>query len=93
MCRRTTHRTFNLNSFVFSKGSSTIVGDLNGDTYVDAMDFAMLKMYLLGSIKDFPVEDDLVAGDVNADNAIDALDFAVFKQYLLHIIPQLPYKP
>lgn len=53
----------------------------------------MLKMYLLGSIKDFPVEDDLVAGDVNADNAIDALDFAVFKQYLLHIIPQLPYKP
>lgn len=43
---------------------------------------ALMKMYLLGSIKDFPVENDLAAGDLNADGVVDALDFAVFKKYL-----------
>ncbi|HEX3029725.1 MAG TPA: glycoside hydrolase N-terminal domain-containing protein [Clostridia bacterium] len=80
----------NLNWWKFEKGG-VIVGDLNGDTYVDAVDFALLKMYLLGSVKDFPVENDLEAADLNADKAIDALDFAVFKQYLLKTITTLPY--
>ncbi|HEX3029224.1 MAG TPA: carbohydrate-binding protein [Clostridia bacterium] len=84
---------FNVNWFVFDKGSTTKVGDLNGDTFVDAMDFALLKMYLIKSIKDFPVENDLVAADLNGDKAIDALDFAVFKQYLLGTIKVLPYVP
>ncbi|HEX3029727.1 MAG TPA: carbohydrate-binding protein, partial [Clostridia bacterium] len=84
---------FNLNWFVFGKGTPTKVGDLNGDTYVDAMDFALIRMYLLGSVKDFPVENDLEAADLNNDKAIDALDFAVFKQYLLGIIKTLPYTP
>ncbi len=85
---------FNVNWFVFGKEEAPVtVGDLNGDTYVDAMDFALMKMYLLGSIKDFPVDNDLQAADVNLDKAVDALDFAVFKQYLLHAIPELPYNP
>ncbi|HEX3029223.1 MAG TPA: AbfB domain-containing protein [Clostridia bacterium] len=71
--------------------ATTTVGDLNGDTFVDAVDYALLKMYLLGSVKDFPVENDLVAADLNADKAIDALDFAVFKQYLLGTVKVLPY--
>jgi hypothetical protein len=41
-----------------------------------------MKMYLLGSITDFPVQN-LVAGDLYADGVIDALDFAVLKKYLL----------
>ncbi len=73
--------------------AATKVGDLDGDTRVDAMDFALMKMYMLGSIKDFPVENDLVAADLNADTVIDALDFAVFKQYLLGTIKELPYVP
>jgi hypothetical protein len=83
---------FNLNWFKFTSGSvtPTLTGDLNGDTSVDATDYALMKMYLLGSINDFPVQDDLAAGDLNLDGAIDVLDLAVFKKYLLGIIPKLP---
>ncbi len=67
-----------------------IVGDLNGDKAIDATDYALMKMYLLGSINDFPAENDLVAADLNSDGNIDALDFAVFKKYLLGDISKLP---
>ncbi|HEX3029724.1 MAG TPA: glycosyl hydrolase 115 family protein [Clostridia bacterium] len=83
----------NFNWFTFETMPVAIVGDLNADTYVDAVDFALLKMYLLGSVKDFPAENDLEAADLNADKVIDALDFAVFKQYLLGTVKELPYKP
>ena len=72
--------------------NTTIVGDLNGDGNVDSTDYALLKMYLLGSINDFPVENDIKAGDLNADGVIDALDFATFKQYLLGVVTKLPTK-
>ena len=75
---------FNINWFIFSTdGITPTMGDLNGDDSVDATDYALMKMYLLGSINDFPVENDLEAGDLNKDGAIDALDFAVFKKILL----------
>ena len=86
---------FNLNWFKFTSGSVTptptptpqyVVGDLNGDKSVDATDYALMKMYLLGSIEGFPVENDLAAGDMNHNGVIDALDFAVFKKYLLGAI-------
>lgn len=87
---------FNLNWFTFEKyvptTSTTIVGDLNGDKAVDATDYALMKMYLLGSIDSFNVENSAVAGDLNGDKVIDALDFAVFKQYLLGIVTTLPTK-
>ncbi len=79
--------------YSFTKASTTLVGDLNGDTNIDATDYALMKMYLLGSINDFPVQDDLAAGDLNLDGVIDALDSAVFKRYLLGDIPKLPYTP
>ncbi len=81
----------NLNWFKFEKEELTkvIAGDLNGDKSVDATDFALMKMYLLGITTDFPVEDDLAAGDLNKDGVIDALDFAKFKQYLLGSIESL----
>jgi hypothetical protein len=85
---------FNLNWFQFLNTTpepTTIVGDLNGDTEVDATDYALMKMYLLGAITDLPAENDLEAGDLNADKVIDALDFAVFKQYLLGTVNALPY--
>jgi hypothetical protein len=74
----------NVNWWKFN-GNETpvIVGDLNGDTSVDATDYALMKKYLLGSITDFPVENDIEAGDLNKDGAIDALDFAAFKKILL----------
>ena len=68
-----------------------IVGDLNGDKSVDATDYALMKMYLLGAINDFPVENDIIAGDLNSDGVIDALDFSVFKRFLLGTVTKLPY--
>ncbi len=83
---------FNINWFTFSKEvePSIKVGDLNGDDSIDSTDYALLKMYLLGSINDFPVENDTLAADLNNDGVIDALDFAVFKKYLLGSISKLP---
>lgn len=75
---------FNFNWFTFTKDvTPTLAGDLNGDASVDATDFALMKMYLLGAIQDFPAENGLEAGDLNGDGIIDALDFAVFKKNLL----------
>ncbi|QNU66065.1 cellulase family glycosylhydrolase [Ruminiclostridium herbifermentans] len=62
-------------------------GDYNNDGYIDAIDFARFKMYLLDPAHTYePVL------DLNRDNAVDAVDFAVMKQYLLGIISTLPTK-
>ncbi|RCX14835.1 endo-1,4-beta-xylanase [Anaerobacterium chartisolvens] len=85
---------FNVNWFQFAKGGVTppvLVGDLNGDGSVNTTDYALMKMYLIGSIDDFPVENDLAAGDLNGDGVINSVDFAVFKQYLLGLITKLPH--
>jgi len=66
------------------------LGDVNGDDSVNALDFALLKSYLIGNISDFPVENDLKVADVDGDGAINALDFAVMKQYLLGKIITFP---
>jgi hypothetical protein len=57
-----------------------------GNASVDITDYTLMKMYLLESIKDFSVQNDLAAGDLNLNGLIDALDFAVFKKYLLNVI-------
>ncbi len=74
----------------YGQTPTTIVGDLNGDKSIDATDYALIKMYLLGTIEEFPVENGIKAADLNVDGAIDALDFAVFKKYLLGDISELP---
>ena len=82
----------NINWFQFEKiPISVTIGDLNGDSNVDVTDYALMKKYLLGTITDFPVENDIKAGDLNADGEINAIDFAVFKKYLLGDITKLPY--
>ncbi len=76
---------------IIDESASVMSGDINGDSSIDSTDYALLKMYLLGTIEKFPVEDGIKAADLNADGKIDALDFAVFKQYLLGTITKLPY--
>lgn len=54
-------------------------GDLNEDGFVDSIDFALLKSYLLG-------KDNLIskkAADINCDDNIDAIDLANMKLILL----------
>ena len=56
-------------------------GDLNGDKEVNALDYAALKMHLLGSK---PLSEDLLkAADMNDDKSVDAIDFALLKKHLL----------
>ncbi len=65
-------------------------GDVNGDNTVDAIDFALIKQYLIGQISAFPGKDGLKMADVNLDNSVDALDFAAVKKYLLGAVTKLP---
>ncbi|HEX2925816.1 MAG TPA: cellulase family glycosylhydrolase [Ruminiclostridium sp.] len=67
---------------------SGIYGDANGDNVVDAIDYSLLKQYLLGKIT-LP-ESTLKLLDLNKDNTVDAIDMAVFKMYLLGQITSLP---
>jgi hypothetical protein len=60
-----------------------VYGDVDGDGQVTAVDFALLKKYLLGQIDTFPYEFGEEAADVDGDGQITALDFAMMKSYLL----------
>lgn len=62
-----------------SSGSEKLIGDLNEDGSVDAIDFALLKKYLLdpsGSI-------DTEISDINKDGEVNVLDLAAMKKVLL----------
>ena len=62
-------------------GSYGVIGDIDGDGLVNAIDFALLKKYLL--TPEALSEDKLWAGDVNGDGAVNAIDIALVKKYLL----------
>ncbi|PYG87521.1 dockerin type I repeat protein [Ruminiclostridium sufflavum DSM 19573] len=64
-------------------------GDIDGSGAVDAIDFALLKKYLLGNIASFEYQYGLKAADVNGDGSINALDFAKLKMYLMGSIESL----
>ncbi|RCX15554.1 dockerin type I repeat protein [Anaerobacterium chartisolvens] len=61
-------------------------GDLNNDQEVNSTDFAILKAFLLGIIKDV----DRTAADLNADGDVNSTDSAIMKRYILGIITTLP---
>lgn len=63
--------------------SKILAGDVNGDGKVNSIDFAHYRMYLLGMIKEFPVENDLEVADLNGDGKINSIDFANLRLYLL----------
>ncbi len=60
-------------------GIETKPGDLNGDNSVDALDYELMKQYLLdptGSV-------DLAVWDLNDDAEVDALDMAILQKILI----------
>lgn len=77
----------NLNWWKFSAQPTQTVkyGDLDGSGDINALDFSLMKQYLLGSITEFPVANGLKAADVDANGSIDALDSVQMKEYLLGI--------
>ncbi|PYG86541.1 endoglucanase [Ruminiclostridium sufflavum DSM 19573] len=60
-----------------------LLGDVNDDGTIDALDFAALKMYMLSG-----KEINLKNADVNKDGNVDAIDYAKVKLYLLGGITQ-----
>ncbi len=72
---------------IYLAGESTtpviIYGDVNDDGDINALDFALLKTYVLtgeaGGIN-------LKAADVNRDDSVNSIDLALVKSYLLGII-------
>ncbi|NLL05618.1 MAG: alpha-2-macroglobulin [Clostridiaceae bacterium] len=65
-----------------------LYGDLNGDDEVNSIDFALIRMYLLGLKSQLPTPDKY--GDLNGDGYIDALDLGLLRQYLLGYIKKFP---
>lgn len=60
-------------------GSEALLGDLNQDKNVDAIDYALMKKYLLGPTGDI----DINIWDINKDGEVNVLDLASLKKLLL----------
>ena len=73
-----------------SKQGIYVYGDVNGDGEVDAIDFAVMKKYLLGDVSAMQSKDWEITGDLNQDGTIDAIDAANMKKFLLGLIEKLP---
>ncbi len=58
-------------------------GDVNGDGEFNAIDFALLKKYLMGEAT--LTDEQLKAADVDNNGEINAIDFAIMKQVILGI--------
>jgi hypothetical protein len=59
--------------------AGSAMGDVNDDGAVNAFDFALMKLYLLGKTTNI----NKMNSDMNMDGEIDALDFALLKKQLL----------
>ncbi|WP_244648273.1 dockerin type I repeat-containing protein [Ruminiclostridium herbifermentans] len=67
----------NLGNQAIAASQIGLIGDLNGDGAIDALDYSLTKQLLLGLITDLPVEDDLYAADVDGDGSVTALDLSL----------------
>lgn len=73
-----------------SPAATFVYGDLDGNGYVDSIDFALLRKYILGMTQGFEYEYSVKAADVNTDNNINSVDFALMRKYLLKFITTFP---
>ncbi len=62
-----------------------ILGDVNLDGIVNAIDFALMRKSLLGTAAPF-TGNAATAADVNKDGKFNAIDFAKVRQFLLGLI-------
>lgn len=61
-------------------------GDIDGNGVVNTIDFAFLRMFLLGKISQLPGEMGKYAADVDGNSIVTSVDFALMRQYLLGYI-------
>jgi endoglucanase len=69
---------------------NVIYGDVTGDGDVNAIDFGVMRKYLLGFIDEMPADNWEKSGDLNTDGSVNAIDFAILRKYLLSFITRLP---
>jgi len=70
--------------------SAFIYGDVNGDSVINSLDYAIMRSYLLETISTMPSKYWDKAGDLNGDGKINSLDYAYLKKYLLGLIDKFP---
>lgn len=62
---------------------SILVADVNGDGNRNSIDFANMRMKLLGMIEEFPVVNAAWASDLDGNRVFNSIDFAYMRQFLL----------
>ena len=70
--------------------SYTLFGDLNSDNNVDSLDYAKMKMILLGTT--VPSTVNLKAADLNGDEDVNSLDLAIMGKFITGEIRTFPVK-
>ncbi|CDG34935.1 dockerin type I cellulosome protein [Acetivibrio thermocellus BC1] len=79
-----------LNTSIFAAdGKNVVLGDVNGDSKINAIDVLLMKKYILKVINDLP-SDGVKAADVNADGQINSIDFTWLKKYMLKAVEKFP---
>ncbi|WP_407636665.1 RICIN domain-containing protein [Acetivibrio cellulolyticus] len=70
-----------------TKTTQTVVkGDVDGNGTANSIDFGYMRMYLLGSIKQFPTSDPNVGyqgADIDGNGSFNSIDFGYMRQLLL----------
>ncbi|AEV67052.1 dockerin type I repeat-containing protein [Acetivibrio clariflavus] len=69
---------------------SMILGDVNNDGDVNSIDFAYMKMNLLGIKGSLLNDENIFVADLNGDGKFDSIDLAIMKGYLLGKIKEFP---
>ncbi len=67
-----------------------VLGDLDRDDKFSALDFALLRKYLLGIDVDVPIDYWMEVGDVDGDGELTSIDFGLFRKRLLGLINKFP---
>ncbi len=70
--------------------SYTLFGDLNNDNRVDSIDYAKMKMVLLGTIA--PDTVNMKAADLNGDEDVNSLDLSIMGKFMTGEIRTFPVK-
>lgn len=65
-------------------------GDIDGDGLVNTIDFAHLRMFLLGNIQELPGEIGNYGADVDGNLIVNSVDFALMRQYFLGYLDEFP---
>ncbi|TYQ15848.1 UNVERIFIED_CONTAM: C1A family cysteine protease [Acetivibrio alkalicellulosi] len=63
-------------------------GDVNGDGFINSIDYVLVKRYILGIIDKFPSKYGTLAADVDKNGSINSTDCVLIKRYILGIISE-----